>query len=185
MQQVLIPKNEMKYFKKYTHGGVSLKKRRKVERPLFNKKITHTVFKSSKATGELSFYKHRQLVATELNRLKKRFFVEVLDFVNMGNHLHLKIRFQDRNLFKKFLKAFAGNLARKITGARKGHKFGKFWDGLVYTRVLFSKFEELALRGYFEANHRQREYGYEERTMFLKRFNQYLYRLKATRAAPS
>ncbi len=178
-------KNEMKYYKRYTHGGVNLKKRRKVERPLFNKKITHTVFKSSKAVGEYCMFKHRNLVANELNRLKKRFFIEILDFVNMGNHLHLKVRFRDKSMFKKFLKAFAGVLARKITGARKGKRFGRFWDGLVYTRVLFSPLEELGLRGYFEANHRQREYGYEERSLYLKRFNQYIYRLKATRAAPT
>lgn len=184
MQKNLLPKNEMKNYKRYTHGGVSLKKRRKVERPLYNKRITHTVFKSSKAVGSLSFYKHRGLISNELNRLKKRFFIEVLDFVNMGNHLHLKVRFRDKDRFKKFLKAFAGVVARKITGARKGRKFGRFWDGLVYTRVLFSSFEEYGLKGYFEANHRQREYGYEERVLYLKRFNQYLYRLKAMRASP-
>ena len=151
---------------------------------MVNKRVTHTVFKSSKAVGELSLYKHRSVVAAELDRLKKKFFIEVLDFVNMGNHLHLKVRFADKERFKKFLKAFAGIVARKVTGAKKGKRFGRFWDGLVYTRVLFSKLEELGLKGYFEANHRQREYGYEERVLYLKRFNQYLYRLKATRAAP-
>lgn len=82
----------------------------------------------------------------------------------------------------QFLKSFAATLARAITGAKKGNKFGKFWDGLVYTRVLTSKFEELGLKGYFEANHKEREYGLKEREMFLKRFNQWLYRLRRIKA---
>ena len=185
MQQSLLPKNEMKHFKRYTHGGVSLKKRRKVERPLLNNKITHVVLKSSKAKGRLSFYKNKRLVNRELRSKAKQFYIEILDFVNMGNHLHLKVRFKDKARFKQFLKSFSGVLARKITGAKKGNPFGRFWDGLAYTRVLLSRLEELSLKGYFEANHRQREYGYAERELYLKRFNQYIYRLKATRAAPN
>ncbi|MFN9067985.1 MAG: hypothetical protein ACK5V3_12210, partial [Bdellovibrionales bacterium] len=112
----------------------------------------------------------------------KKFFIEVLDFINMGNHLHLKMRFKDRKRFQQFLKSFSALLARKITGAKKGVKFGRFWDGLVYTRVILSSFEELGLKGYLEANHCQRELGYHERELFLKRFNQFLYRLKQRRA---
>lgn len=185
MQLDLAPQAELKYIKRYTHGGVSLKKRRKIKRPLQAGRITHVVFKSSKAKGALSFYHHKRLVRALLRERGRRFFVEILDFVNMGNHLHLKVRFKDEVRFKNFLRTFAALLARKITGAKKGIKFGRFWDGLVYTRVLMSKLEELGLKGYFEGNHRQRELGYSERVLYLKRFNQFLYRLKATRAAPS
>ena len=184
MQLELAPKSELKHIKRFTHGGMSLKKRRKMKRPLQAGRITHVVFKSSKAKGALSFYKHKGVVYGLLKQRSRKFFVEVLDFVNMGNHLHLKVRFKDEARFQNFLRTFAALLARKITGARKGEKFGRFWDGLVYTRVLLSKIEELGLQGYFEGNHRQRELGYAERVIYLKRFNQFLYRLKATRAAP-
>ncbi len=100
----------------------------------------------------------------------------------MGNHIHLKVRFKDANRMKQFLKSFSGNLARKITGAKKGNKFGKFWDGLAYTRVLTSKLEELGIKGYFEGNHIQRELGYKEREQYLRSFNQFLYRLRRVRA---
>ncbi len=100
----------------------------------------------------------------------------------MGNHLHLKIRFKDRKYVGQFLKSFSATLARAITGAKKGNKFGKFWDGLVFTRVLTTKIEDLGIKGYFEANHRQREYGYAEREFYLKRFNQFLYRLNRFKA---
>ena len=82
----------------------------------------------------------------------------------------------------KFLKTFAALLARQITGAKKGNKFGKFWDGLAYARVLLSKLKELSLRGYFEGNHRERELGYSEREIYLKRFNQFIYRLRQKKA---
>jgi hypothetical protein len=100
----------------------------------------------------------------------------------MGNHLHLKVKFKDKKRFQNFLKTFPALLARRITGAHRGTKFGKFWDGLVYTRVLRSKFEELGLRGYFEGNHIQLELVYKAREAYLAKFNRYLYRLKSTRA---
>lgn len=183
MQLQLIESSDLKHIKRRTHGGMSLKKRRKTKRPLVPGAVTHVVLKSSKAKGDLSFYKHKKLVASLLKEKSKKFFVEIKDFVNMGNHLHLKVKFKDRHRFQQFLKSYTALLARKVTGARKGCKFGKFWDGLVYTRVLLTKFEELGLRAYFEGNHLERELGYAERDRYLKRWNQYLYRLKATRAA--
>jgi REP element-mobilizing transposase RayT len=184
-QLKLVPKFELKYIKARTHGGTSLKKRRKRARPLVPGAITHVVFKARKASGSLSFYRNKKMVQALLNERSKKYFIEILDFVNMGNHLHLKVRFRDPERFKLFLRTFAAMLARKITGAVRGVKFGKFWDGLVFTRVLLSKFEELGLRGYFNANFKERELGYQARIEYLTRFNQYLYRLKATRAAPS
>jgi REP element-mobilizing transposase RayT len=182
MQMNLIPKNELRHIKSYSLGGCSLKQRRKNKRPLIPGLTTHVVFKSSKAKGELSFYKHKYLVANLLKAKSKKFFIEILDWVNMGNHLHLKVRFKDRNRMGQFLKSFSATLARTITGARRGQRFGKFWDGLVYTRVITSKLEELGLTGYFEGNHRQRELGYQEREQYLKSFNQFLYRLRRRKA---
>lgn len=174
---------DLKYIKCRTHGGVSLKKRRKIQRPLVPGAVTHVVFKSSKAKGDLSFYRHKVMVQSLMKEKAKKFYIEILDFVNMGNHLHIKARFKDRRRFQQFLKSYSALLARKITKARKGHRFGKFWDGLVYTRVLLSRIEELGLKAYFEGNHIERELGYAERDRYLKSWNQYLYRLKATRAA--
>jgi REP element-mobilizing transposase RayT len=182
-QQSLIPKSELKCIKKNTHGGVSLKKRRKTARPLIPGAITHVVLKSSKARGDLCFYKNKRIVHSLLKERAQKFFVEIIDYVNMGNHLHIKARFKDRKRFQNFLRTFSGLLARKLTKAHRGTKFGRFWDGLAYTRVLLSKIEELGLRIYFEGNHRQRELGYDQRTQYLKSWNQYLYRLRATRAA--
>lgn len=175
-QASFIPKSELKTFKQKSYGG--LKKRRKIKRPLAPGVVTHLVLKSSKANGSLSFYRHKILVNSLLRSLAKKYFVEIKDFVNMGNHLHIKVRFKDRKLFQNFLRTYTGLLARKLTQAHRGNSFGKFWDGIAYTRVIFTKLEELGLKIYFEGNHRERELGRGEREIYLKSWNQFLYRLR-------
>jgi REP element-mobilizing transposase RayT len=182
MQQNLIPKEQLRYVKAWTHGGQKLKKRRKLQRPLLPNKVTHVVFKSSKAKGALSFYSQKIKVKNRLQERAKKYHILIQDFVNMGNHLHLKVKFKDPSRFKNFLRTFAALLARDLTKASKSNKFGRFWDGLVYTRVLHSSFEELGIRGYFEGNHRQRELGYQARVSYLNQFNDYLRKLKNTKA---
>jgi REP element-mobilizing transposase RayT len=186
-QMNLLSNKELKIklseIKARSFGGVSLKKRRKVKRPLLPGKVHHVVFKSSKAKGRMSFYAHKLTVRGLLDQKAKKFSVHIQDFVNMGNHLHLKVKFKDRKRFQQFLKSFTALLAREITGARKGKPFGKFWDGIAFTRVLMSRFEELGLKGYFTGNRIQKEMGYREREQYLKHWNQFLYRLKRKRAS--
>jgi REP element-mobilizing transposase RayT len=178
MQLDLIPKKEIKTFSKLTHGGESKKPKRKVKRPLIENKITHVVFKSSKAKGEFSFFKHKEMVKQILKQRSKKYFIEILSFVNMGNHLHLKVRFKNANYFRNFLRTFPALLARKITKAKRGFRFGPFWDSLVFTRVLLTSFEVLGLDGYFKDNRIQRDFGYLERQSFLRHFNLKLLKLK-------
>ncbi|MEK6555361.1 MAG: transposase [Bdellovibrionota bacterium] len=168
--------------KSRTHGGTSLKKRRKVARPLVPRATTHVVFKSAKAKGSLSLYRHKKTVDTLLKQLARRYFIEILDYVNMGNHLHLKVRFKDASRFKNFMRAFCGQLPRKLTNAHRGTKFGRFWDGLAFTRVLMSKLEELGLKIYFEGNQREKDLGYSARVEYLRKWNQFLYKLKKVKA---
>ena len=171
MQLSLDSNKKFKTFKKLSHGGANKKPKRKVARPLVPGKITHVVFKTSKAKGKLSFYKNKILVKHLLKQRANKYFIEILDFVNMGNHLHLKVRFKNAVFFKNFLRTFSALLARKITKARKGFKFGKFWDGLVFTRVLTSQFEIFGLKVYFKANRIERQSGYQKREEFLQRYN--------------
>ena len=183
MQQEFLSKKELRSFKRYTHGGMSLKKRRKIKRPLIPGRTTHVVLKSSKAVGRLSFYQHKIMIHRLLRERAKRFFIEVQDFVNMGNHLHIKVKFKDPTHFHNFLRTFSGLLARKLNNSHRGSRLGhKFWDGLAYTRVLMSRFEEWGLRIYFSGNQIERDLGPKERREYLKQWNQYLYRLKAVRA---
>jgi hypothetical protein len=96
----------------------------------------------------------------------------------MGNHIHLKIRVKHPVYFRAFVRSITGLIARMMTGAKRGNKFGKFWDALAFTRVLTTSFETLQLKGYFAANRTERAKGYVARVNMLKAFNQWLYALK-------
>lgn len=169
--------------KKYgrtTHGGTASKGKRKEFRPLSTKRAIHVVLKSDKAKGALSFLlpKNKLLVEKILKEKARKFGVKIADLANVGNHLHLKVRAQSRQSFQKFLKAVTCLIARKMTGARKGKKFGRFWQGLAFTRVLTSAFEELQLKGYIDANRFQASQGYKQREAYLSEFNSWVYKLK-------
>ena len=133
----------------------------------------HLLLKSEKAKGNLSLLSAKnQIYIRQLIYSKgEHFGVLIGDFVNMGNHLHIKVRTATREQFQSFLKAITCLIARFVTGARRGKKFGRFWQGLAFTRVLTSSLEELRLRGYFSANRTEQVAGRAKREEFLKEFN--------------
>jgi hypothetical protein len=167
-----------------THGGMTAKGCRKQRRPLATKKWIHVVLKSDRAVGGRSFLaaKNKVFVERLLKQKARKFGVAIADFANVGNHLHLKIRIADRLEFGKFLKSVTSQIARFVTGARRGHPFGRFWQGLAYTRVLSSRYEELQLRGYIAANRLEAALpgsrGREAREKWLDEFNRHIRRLR-------
>ena len=171
-------KETRKRYGRTQHGGTLNKGHRKLERPLSTKKWIHLVLKSDKAKGKLSFLTatNKILIQKILKEKAGKFGIKIADQANGGNHLHLKLRISSRENFQKFLKAVTTLLARKITGARRGHRFGRFWQGLAFTRVLTSRTEELNLMGYIMANRLEAATSYEAREKFLARFNEWVYR---------
>lgn len=159
-------------------GGLNSEGRRKQERPLSTKKWIHLVLKSDKAKGRLSFLNARNqpFVEATMRTKAKRFGVKIAEMVNVGSHLHVKIRIASRATFQQFLKSVTTLIARHVTGARRGKPFGRFWQGLAFTRVLRTSLEELNLRGYLEANRREATQSYAAREEYLRRFNAWVYR---------
>jgi REP element-mobilizing transposase RayT len=100
------------------------------------------VLKSERATGELSLLRpqHRQFVRYTLVSKAKKFGILIGESVNMGNHIHLRLKASSRLGFQNFLRSVTTGIARKVTGARRGKKFGRFWQGLAYTRVIQTQF---------------------------------------------
>jgi REP element-mobilizing transposase RayT len=164
---------------KKTYGGIT-KGKRKVARPISSKKWSHLVLKSSKAKGNLSLSTSTNSVKvnTIIKKQALKHGVQISDFVNMGNHLHLKVRPHSRTGFQRFLKSTTAMIARAVTGAKKGFKFGKFWDGLAFTRVIQSGYELFQLKGYFEANRVESKKGYQQRLTYLNAFNGWLRSLR-------
>ena len=156
------------------HGGDLNLGRRKEMRPLDRKKVIHVTMRAGKARGPLSFRTRRNFVfiADTVRSKAEKFGVKVQSWANVGNHLHLQVRMRSRKEFGQFLKAMTGTIARHVTGARRGKKFGKFWDGLVHTRVLTSKREELSLSRYILLNQVEGEYGTWARQKLSSAFKQ-------------
>lgn len=179
-----------------SHGGVSSKGKRKEYRPLAEKKWIHLTLKSAKAKGDWSFLttKNRKIVNDILKSKAKKWGVQLAEVVNVGNHLHIKLRFKYREGFQNFLRAVTSLIARKITNARRGYKIArdksikgnvKFWQGLAFTRVIRTRIEELQLKGYFQANRVQARKGEKARRAFLDQFNLWVRSLRAADATHS
>ena len=177
-QTNLFAAKEKKRYSRVQHGGTTGKGHRKLERPLSRKNWIHLVLKSEKAKGKLSFLtaKNQILIKRIINEKAKKFGVTVADQANVGNHLHLKIKISTRESFQKFLKAITTLIARSVTGAKRGRPFGKFWQGLAFSRVLKSRTEELNLNGYMIANRLEAATSYQAREKFLQKFNAWVYR---------
>ena len=131
---------QLKFFKKpkLEHGGRINAGKRKIIRPLDSKRALHVVLRSSRARGKWSMLnpQNKNKMLSLLEKTARANGVKVYQFANVGNHLHLVIKFRHRDHFKKFLRSFAGRAAALITGAKKGHGVGKFWDTLAYTRIV-------------------------------------------------
>jgi REP element-mobilizing transposase RayT len=126
------------------HGGDHSIGKRKSKRPFDPKQALHVVLRSSKAHGKLSMLSSKRAAAIQafLNKTSRRWNVRIYRYANVGNHLHLLVRSKSRAEWQGFIRDFSGNVAILITGAKKGLSFGmdlsvrKFWDQLVFTRIV-------------------------------------------------
>ena len=80
--------------------------------------------------------KNNMYIDAYVHTVAKKFQVQVLQYANSGNHLHLLIQAKTRKGFQNYLRTIAGLIARLVTGAIKGKAKGKFWDKLAYSRVV-------------------------------------------------
>ena len=121
------------------HGGGIHRGLRKTARPIVTRRPMHITMRAGCATGPLSllYGKHPKIVRGLLGRLSRRYAVRVYRFSNNGNHCHLLVQARSRTGLQAFLRVFAGQIAQKITGARKGAALGRrFWGETVFSRVV-------------------------------------------------
>ena len=169
------------------HGGVASVGKRKLRRPLATKSWIHLVLKSNVAKGKFSMLAERNAkwIESLVSVKAKKFGVEIKDFINMGNHIHFQIRVTKRESFQNFLRSITSLIARHVTGARKGKKFGRFWEALAFTRVISSYLELTQLAKYFVANRVELRRGYSARTRYLDSANEWIQCLRFGKAHPS
>lgn len=145
------------------HGGEKLSRLRlrKLKRPFDRKHLIHLTLKSKKAQGQMSFLrsKNRARIEAIIQRHASKNGAKIERFANVGNHLHLAMRFPSRVAFKRFLRSVTGLIARAVTGAEKGKAFGKFWDCLAHSRVVVGRRAVSYLLKYIEANRVEAKLG--------------------------
>ncbi len=147
---------------KLDHGGDIRKGKRKGARPFSHKNAIHVVLRSTQARGSQSLLTKANQHLTEqlLKACCDKHRIRVYRFVNVGNHLHLLLKTKARKYeyakrdFQRFLKEFAGAVAFRITGAKKTepNPKGRFWDKLLYSRIVSWGREYENLRDYFTKN---------------------------------
>lgn len=136
------------------HGGSTRAGRRKCARPIVVRAPMHLVLRSERAVGEWSFLhrRNRLRIRRALDETAARFGVKVLSFENVGNHLHLIIQGHSRRLLQAFFKVFPQRVMFLVTGARKGMPRGKFFEGILFSRVVRWGRDLTNLRRYFGKN---------------------------------
>jgi REP element-mobilizing transposase RayT len=134
------------------HGGTVRRHRRKLERPVSTRRPMHIVLSSRRARGAWDLREHDRAVRKALRDMARQFSVRVYEFANVGAHLHMLVRARRRDAFQNFLRSFAGIVARKVTGARRGRPSGRFFAGLAWSRVVSWGRDCLGVRHYIFRN---------------------------------
>ncbi len=103
-------------------GGALLKGNPKEKRPLTLKTPLHLVLKSQKAFGPSSMLAkaHAKKIDQLVRKQASACGIKIYHFVNVGNHLHLVVRLQDRRLYRVFIRAVSGLIARQVLGTERG-----------------------------------------------------------------
>ncbi|MBK7962298.1 MAG: transposase [Bdellovibrionales bacterium] len=128
-------------------GGALLKGNAKIVRPLTTKEPMHLVLKSAQAIGTKSMlHNYNVSKIDEIIRTHARLCrIRIYHLVNVGNHLHLVIKLDDRKKFSKFIRVITGLIARHVLKAQRGaageskaagYKKNQFWVARPFTRLI-------------------------------------------------
>jgi REP element-mobilizing transposase RayT len=136
------------------HGGDVGSGKRKGARPFSRRQSNHIVFRSSAARGSWSLRRraNEERIEALLQEMQAKFGVKVYEYAITGTHIHLLARASSRKGLSGFLSAFAGTVARIVTGAAKGNPTGTFWDALTYSRIVSWGRDFHSVRRYIEWN---------------------------------
>lgn len=147
------------------YGGGKEKGKRKIARPFSPKLPMHLVLRAAGAKGPLSLLttQNKEAVEKLLHHYAKLCHIKIYRFQNVGNHIHLLIQTKAkqhalaRSNLSAFLRLFCGQVAMKVSGGKKSHAYGRFWDDLVYSRLVtfgrdFKSVTQYFIKNLFEAH---------------------------------
>lgn len=124
-------------------------------RPVSTKTSMHLMLKSILAKGAWSFLspKNKRMVKEVVNEQSYKHGVQILSWANGGNHIHMHVKVKSKVSYRRFVRALAGVIALKVTGASKVNKLKqKFWSQSPYTRFVHGIKDYLRLSDYIEIN---------------------------------
>lgn len=161
MQPRLFSKSLLPEPSRNGHGGSLALGHRKIERPVSTRRPMHLTLHSQKARGAWSLRRNERAVRDALQACARRTGIRVYDFANVGSHLHLLVRARRRGAFQAFLRSFAGIVARRVTGATRGHPLsgGPFWSALAWSRIVAWGREYVSVRHYIYLNRIEATHG--------------------------
>lgn len=140
-----LPKHQRR---RIAYGGDQSRGTRKIRRPLDPRRPLHLVLRSSLAKGERSFLKTgtKHFVHDALQAAARKFGIRVLEWANVGNHIHLVIRFREADNVGRFLRAFCAKVSMRQLGVRKGESCEqvlkakrRFWDATPFSRIVYER----------------------------------------------
>lgn len=130
-------------------------------RPITLKTSMHVILKTQHAKGEWSFLKgqRRQLIKNLVLQVADQFHVKLLSGANVGNHIHLHLKFTKRAQYKAFIRVLTARIAFLVTRAskvnplknRKGQKLC-FWTQRPITRFVHGFKDFLRIENYLQIN---------------------------------
>lgn len=138
------------------YGGELVRGRRKIARPFHRRLAIHATFRAAAARAGSRWSMHHRRHKGEIYLLAyreaERCGIRIERFVNVGNHLHLLFKTRERASMQRFLRSFAGQIARLVTTARKARPRGKFWTYPVHTRLVAGGRDWENILRYFRKN---------------------------------
>lgn len=138
-------------------GSYCTRRKFRVARPISTKRPMHFVLRSSQARGvrALNRPEFRKRIAALISNLGEKWGVEILSGANVGNHLHLFVRFRRRGTYKRFICALTGGIAAMVeaSAVRKGFpRLKRFWDYRPFSRIVIGRRGFLIMRDYLLVN---------------------------------
>jgi REP element-mobilizing transposase RayT len=109
-----------------SYGGDLLRTRigRAHARPIDTHNSMHLVLRSTKATGDWSFWRGENKVKIQriVTKFSLKYGVKVFSMANVGNHIHFHIKLSNRYTYKPFIRALTSAIAMAVTGASRWNK---------------------------------------------------------------
>ena len=154
MKQLTFLKNKISK----AHGGDHSIGKRRSRRVLKLNKPMHVTLRSDFAYSGRCLLRHQNMINKVIRKASLQFRISVYEKAICGNHLHILVRGKSRFEIQNFFRVVAGHIAQSILESNpilskeKPKRGGalpckkntckhpknqrKFWDALIYTRVL-------------------------------------------------